>query len=76
MDKCCDWEPIETKSELFPNLQIVFTFAFIIESIRAVNRAALMISSEQKESRGKLNFVGQQKTDRFNALLSPINIVT
>ena len=35
-----------------------------------------MVASEQEESIGKLNLVCKQKTNRFNALLAPVYIVS
>jgi hypothetical protein len=44
-----NWEAVETISEGFPQLDVIPSLAFIVESIDSVDGGALMVSSEEEE---------------------------
>jgi hypothetical protein len=69
-------QPIKTKSKLLPYLKVIFSLTFIIKAIYSVDTACLMISPQQKEPLGILNFIAKKKAYRLNTLLSSINIVS
>lgn len=49
---------------------------FIIEAVYPVDAGTLVISSQQKEVLRIFDFVCEQQTDRLQALLASINVVT
>lgn len=44
IDDCCDWHHIENVGEYFPEFQVVFPFAFVVESINSVDTSALVVA--------------------------------
>ena len=46
------------------------------EAVDSVDGSALVVSSEQEEVVRVFNFVCQEKADRFDALLTSINIIS
>jgi hypothetical protein len=48
---------------------------FIVEAVDAVDRRALVVSSENEEVLGVLNFVRQEQADGFERLLATVDIV-
>lgn len=48
---------------------------FIIKPVDSVNRGALVIPPQQEKILWVLDLVGQQETDRFEALLPPVDVV-
>ena len=60
---CRYWKPIETQGELLPNLEVILTFAFIVEAICSIDRATFVVASEQVELIRILYLISQQQTD-------------
>ena len=46
---CSDWQAIEAVGESFPQLDIVSSLAFVVKAVDAVNRRALVITSQDKK---------------------------
>jgi len=69
-------EAIKTLNELFPKLQGIPPFAFIVEAVDPVDRAAFVIASEKEEVLGIFYLICQHKTYDLHVLLSPIYIIT
>ncbi len=47
----------------------------IIESVNAIYGRGLMVPAQEEKVLGVLDFVGEQETDRFDRLLTAIDIV-
>ena len=76
VDDGANWKHIEAEAELFPDLNVVPSLALIIKSIHSVDRLALVVASQKIEMLRVLDFVGQQKDDGLDALLSSVNVVS
>ena len=57
-------------------ISIAVVLTFIVESVDPVNTGALVVSAKQEEVFGVLDLVGQQKTNRLQALLASVHVVT
>jgi hypothetical protein len=66
---------VETVSECLPELDSEAPLAFIIEAIDPVNGSTFVISTEDKEVFGVLDFVSQKQADCLEALLATVNVV-
>jgi hypothetical protein len=67
---------IEAISECFPELDVISTFALVIEPINPINRCALVVASQDKEVLRVLHLVSQEKSNRLETLLTSVNIIT
>ena len=76
IDQGSNWEAVEAVSKSFPEFYIISTLAFVIETVNSVDRSTFVISSQQKEVLGVLNFVSQQQTDGFQTILSSVDIIS
>lgn len=75
VDHSCDWQTVETVSENFPQFDAVSALAFVVKAVNSVYARTLMIAAQQKEVFWVFYFVSQQQTDRFQTLLSAVDIV-
>lgn len=66
VDKGSYGHEIEAIRKLLPNLDIVPSFALIVEAIDPVYRRALVIASQQEKVLGVFDFISEQKTNSFN----------
>jgi len=76
VDDGSDGKTREALCECLPQLNVVSSFAFVVESVDAVDRGAFVVASEEKEVLRVFNFVSQQETDGLQTLLSSIYIVS
>ncbi len=76
IDDGSNGQAVEAVGKCLPELDIVSTFAFVVESIDAVDGCAFMVSSEDEEIFGVLDLVGQKQTDGLQGLFSSIDVVT
>ena len=70
-----NWEAVEALDKLFPEFKRVTPLALVVKSVDSVDRAALMIATEQKEVFRVFDLVGEQKTNNLQILLAAVNIV-
>lgn len=70
------WEAVKAVSKRLPQLDVVSSLAFVVESVNSVNGSALVIASKQEEVLRVLDFVGEQKTNGFQTLFASIYIVS
>ena len=70
-----DREAVEALDELLPELEGVPALAFIVEAVDAVDRAALVVASEEEEVLRVLDLVGEHEADDFEVLLAAIDVV-
>ena len=69
------WHRVEDVCEIFEQPNVVASLDVIEEPIHLVDAGTLVIPSKQEEVLLVDNFVAVQQDDRFNAVLSTINIV-
>ena len=62
--------------KLLPELNGVSAFTLIPKTVYSRDILALMVTTKHENSFGILNFVREKKTERLDALLSPIHIVS
>jgi hypothetical protein len=55
--------------------QLTGLLTFVIKSVYAVNTSALVVTTKDEEVLGVFYLIRQQETDRFQRLLSSVNIV-
>jgi hypothetical protein len=72
----CNWEAVEAISEGLPEFNIVAAFAFIVETIDAVDRGALVVASQKEEILWVLNFVGEEEANCLKRLLAAVDVIT
>jgi len=70
-----DGEAVEDHVEGLPQLQTVTELAFIVESINAVDRRALVVATQHEKILGVLNLVRKEEADALETLRSAIYIV-
>ena len=61
-------EAVKAIDESLPKLDVVSSLTLIVESVDPVNRRTLVVSAEDEEVLGVLNFVRQEQTDRLHGL--------
>ena len=76
VDECGDWHAIEDILELFPDTDGVTAFALVVETIDAVDRSALVVTTQQEKVFGILDLVGKHEANSLQRLLSSVDIVT
>jgi len=60
----------------FPNFDTVATTAFVVESVDAVDSGCFVVSSEDEEVFGVLDFVGEEEADYFDGLFASVDVVS
>ena len=63
IDKRGDGQAVEAIYELFPYADRIAALAFIVEAINAIDLAALMVASQEKEVLFKLDLVCEEQDD-------------
>ena len=69
-------QTIKRITKLFPYFDTVATTAFVVESVYAVDSGAFVVSSEDEEVFGVLDFVGEEEADYFDGLFASIDVVS
>ena len=75
VDDCRNWKAIEAIGEGLPQLDIVPPLAFVVEPVDPVDGGTFVISAENEEVLGILDFVRKEKADCFQRLLASVYIV-
>jgi len=76
VNDCGDWEAVEAVGKGLPELDVVSSFAFIVEAVDPIDRRAFVISSEDEEVFRVLDLVRQQQADGLQGLFASIHVVT
>lgn len=76
IDDRADRKTVETVGEYFPELYIVASLAFIIETVDSVDRRTLVIATQKEEILRKLNLVGKEKANCLQRLFASVHIIT
>ena len=48
---------------------------FVVETVYAIDARALVVAAQQEEILGILDLIGEEKTDCFERLLAPIDVI-
>jgi hypothetical protein len=72
----CARQTIEGIAKLFPNFDTVAATAFVVKSVYAVDSGTFVVSTEDEEVFGVLDFVGEEEADYFDGLLSAVDVVS
>lgn len=70
-----DRQAVEAVGERLPQLDVVSPLALVVEAVDAVDRGALVISSQDEEVLGVLDLVSKQEADRLERLLAAVDVV-
>ena len=76
VDNCCNRQAIEAVGERLPELYIIPPLTFVIESIYAIDRRALMVPTQDEEIFWVLDLVRKKQANCFKGLLAPVDIVS
>lgn len=71
----CNGQAVEAICERLPQLDVVSSFALIVEPIDTVDRGALVIPAQNKEVLGVLDLVCQKEADGLERLLTTVDVV-
>jgi len=75
IDDGCNWQAVETVCECFPQLDVVSSLAFVVETVNSVDRCTFVIASQNEEVFGVFDLVCKQQAYRLKGLLASIDIV-
>mmetsp|Transcript_5816 Transcript_5816/g.12256 ORF Transcript_5816/g.12256 Transcript_5816/m.12256 type:complete len:204 (+) Transcript_5816:632-1243(+) len=67
---------VEAIGESLPQLDSETSFALIVEAVDTIDGGALVVSTEDKEILGVLDFVSQQETNGFETLFSTVHVIS
>ena len=70
-----NWQAIEAVGERLPQFDVISSLALIIEAIDTVDRGALVVPTQDEEVLWVFDLVGEQQTDRFEGLLSTVDVI-
>lgn len=68
----CNGQVIEHVTKLSPQRYCVASLALVVKSVHTSNGVALMVASQQEDHVWKLDFIGYQQADSFNALFASV----
>lgn len=70
---CTERKAVEAIRKELPQLGVIPTLAFIIETIKTINTSRFVIAAKKKDVFWILHFVGKEKTNHFQRLFASIN---
>lgn len=76
VDDGSDGQAVEAISESLPKLDVVSSLALIVETVDAVDRGALVVTTENEEVLRVLDLVCEEQADCLQRLLATIDVVT
>jgi hypothetical protein len=65
IDDGSNWQAIEAIRKSLPKLDIIPTFALVVETINTIDRSAFVVTSENEEIFRVLDLVCQKQADCF-----------
>jgi hypothetical protein len=68
-------QTVEAVCERLPQLDIVPSFALVVEAVDTIDGSALVIATENEEVLRILDFVREQETDGLEGLFATVHIV-
>ena len=72
----CNRKAIDGVAEGLPQLDVIPPFAFVVESVDSGNGCAFVVAAEQEKIFRIFHLVRHQQTDRFQTLLSSIDVIS
>ena len=75
VDDGCNWEAVEAVCEGLPQLDVVSSFAFIVESVNTIDRSAFVVSTKDEEILWIFDLVCQKQADCLERLLATVHVV-
>jgi hypothetical protein len=75
IDERGDWQMVKEINELFPQLHIIPSFAFVPETVYFRYILALVVAPQHIHFVRVLYLVCEQKTNCLDALLPPVNVI-
>ena len=72
----CNGQAVEAVGKGLPQLDIVSSFALIVETIDTVDRGTLVVATQDEEILWILDLVGKEQANGLEGLLATINVVT
>ena len=76
VDDGSDGQAVEAVGEGLPKLDVVSPLALIVETVDAVDRGALVVTTENEEVLRVLDLVCEEQADSLQRLLATIDVVT
>jgi len=76
VDDSGDRQAVEAVGKGLPQLDVIATFALIVEAIDTIDRRAFVIAAEDEKVFGIFDLVGEQEADGFERLFTTIDVVT
>jgi hypothetical protein len=68
-------QAVEAVGKSLPQLDVVSSFALIVEAVDAVDGGALVVAAENEEVLGVLDLVCKQKAYRLERLFATVDVV-
>jgi hypothetical protein len=75
VDDGCDGQAVEAIGKGFPQLDVVSSFALVVEAVDAVDGRALVVAAQYEEILGVLDLVCEQQADCLQRLFASVYIV-
>ena len=75
IDDSCDWETVEAVRKRLPQLDVVSSFAFIVEAVDSVDGGTLVVPTQDEEVFWVFDLVCQKQADGLEGLFATIHIV-
>jgi hypothetical protein len=76
VDNGSNRQAIEAVRKCLPELDVVTTLAFVVETVDTVDRRALVVAAQDEEVLGVLDLVCEEQADGLQGLLAAIYIIT
>ena len=76
VNNCCNGEAVEAICERLPELDIVPSLAFVVETIDTIDGRAFVVAPQDEEVLGVFDLVGKKEADCLKRLLASIDIVS
>jgi hypothetical protein len=76
VNDCCNGQAVEAICKGLPQLDIVSSFALIVESIDSVNRSTFVVAAQDEEVFRVFYLVGKEQADRLKRLFASIHIIS
>lgn len=83
VDDGTDRHDVEAIRKGFPEFEVVSTLTYIyelltliVETVNAIDAGTLMVTSQEEEVLGVLDFIGKEQTDSFYGLFSSVDVVS
>lgn len=71
-----NWQAVEAVGKCFPQLDVVTSLAFVVESVDAVDGSTLVVTTENEEVLWVFDLVCEEQADGLKRLLATVDVVT